>query len=86
MTRLLGSIFILDANSLRMCWPFVQVTANRLLQSKQTIPHYYLTVDARVDKLVKYVSSLICDLQSSFRWWNSIDSFITSNYEYLVSF
>ncbi|KAF8750599.1 hypothetical protein HU200_012342 [Digitaria exilis] len=30
-----------------------KVTANRLLQSKQTIPHYYLTVDARVDKLVK---------------------------------
>lgn len=30
-----------------------KVTANRLLASKQTIPHYYLTVDARVDKLVK---------------------------------
>ncbi|GJM89964.1 hypothetical protein PR202_ga06196 [Eleusine coracana subsp. coracana] len=29
-----------------------KVTANRLLASKQTIPHYYLTVDARVDKLV----------------------------------
>ncbi|CAM0148740.1 unnamed protein product [Urochloa decumbens] len=29
-----------------------KVTANRLLLSKQTIPHYYLTVDARVDKLV----------------------------------
>ena len=38
---------------------FFQVTANRLLASKQTIPHYYLTVDARVDKLVKYVSNLI---------------------------
>jgi pyruvate/2-oxoglutarate dehydrogenase complex dihydrolipoamide acyltransferase (E2) component len=38
---------------------FLQVTANRLLASKQTIPHYYLTVDARVDKLVKYVSNLI---------------------------
>jgi pyruvate dehydrogenase E2 component (dihydrolipoamide acetyltransferase) len=33
---------------------FLQVTANRLLQSKQTIPHYYLTVDSRVDKLIKY--------------------------------
>ncbi|RCV19784.1 hypothetical protein SETIT_4G003700v2 [Setaria italica] len=31
-----------------------KVTANRLLLSKQTIPHYYLTVDARVDKLIKY--------------------------------
>ncbi|XP_037470325.1 dihydrolipoyllysine-residue acetyltransferase component 2 of pyruvate dehydrogenase complex, mitochondrial-like, partial [Triticum dicoccoides] len=30
-----------------------QVTANRLLASKQTIPHYYLTVDTRVDKLIK---------------------------------
>ncbi|AQK70557.1 dihydrolipoamide S-acetyltransferase1 [Zea mays] len=30
-----------------------KVTANRLLASKQTIPHYYLTVDARVDKLVQ---------------------------------
>uniref|UniRef100_A0A0D3EZJ9 Acetyltransferase component of pyruvate dehydrogenase complex n=1 Tax=Oryza barthii TaxID=65489 RepID=A0A0D3EZJ9_9ORYZ len=30
-----------------------KVTANRLLSSKQTIPHYYLTVDARVDNLIK---------------------------------
>lgn len=30
-----------------------QVTASRLLQSKQTIPHYYLTVDTRVDKLME---------------------------------
>uniref|UniRef100_A0A453MRN7 Dihydrolipoamide acetyltransferase component of pyruvate dehydrogenase complex n=1 Tax=Aegilops tauschii subsp. strangulata TaxID=200361 RepID=A0A453MRN7_AEGTS len=30
-----------------------KVTANRLLASKQTIPHYYLTVDTRVDKLIK---------------------------------
>ena len=34
---------------------FPQVTANRLLQSKQTIPHYYLTVESRVDNLIKYV-------------------------------
>uniref|UniRef100_A0A0D9WXZ6 Acetyltransferase component of pyruvate dehydrogenase complex n=1 Tax=Leersia perrieri TaxID=77586 RepID=A0A0D9WXZ6_9ORYZ len=30
-----------------------KVTANRLLSSKQTIPHYYLTIDARVDNLIK---------------------------------
>ncbi|KAK3131390.1 hypothetical protein QOZ80_6AG0505770 [Eleusine coracana subsp. coracana] len=35
-----------------------KVTANRLLQSKQTIPHYYLTVDTRVDKLIKLRSQL----------------------------
>ncbi|EEF41039.1 dihydrolipoyllysine-residue acetyltransferase component 2 of pyruvate dehydrogenase complex, mitochondrial [Ricinus communis] len=29
-----------------------KVTASRLLLSKQTIPHYYLTVDTRVDKLM----------------------------------
>ncbi|KAG2722676.1 hypothetical protein I3760_02G137600 [Carya illinoinensis] len=29
-----------------------KITASRLLLSKQTIPHYYLTVDACVDKLV----------------------------------
>ncbi|KAL6606386.1 hypothetical protein ACP70R_042039 [Stipagrostis hirtigluma subsp. patula] len=35
-----------------------KVTANRLLKSKQTIPHYYLTVDTRVDKLIKLRSEL----------------------------
>ncbi|EPS60455.1 hypothetical protein M569_14348 [Genlisea aurea] len=30
-----------------------KITASRLLQSKQTIPHYYLTVDTCVDKLVE---------------------------------
>uniref|UniRef100_A0A0A9F4E1 Acetyltransferase component of pyruvate dehydrogenase complex n=1 Tax=Arundo donax TaxID=35708 RepID=A0A0A9F4E1_ARUDO len=35
-----------------------KVTANRLLQSKQTIPHYYLTVDTRVDELIKLRSQL----------------------------
>jgi len=29
-----------------------RVTATRLLQSKQTVPHYYLTVDVRVDALL----------------------------------
>ena len=29
-----------------------QVIARRLLESKQTIPHYYLSVDIRVDDLL----------------------------------
>ena len=29
-----------------------RITAKRLLESKQTVPHYYLTIDCRVDKLV----------------------------------
>ncbi|XP_014521560.1 dihydrolipoyllysine-residue acetyltransferase component 2 of pyruvate dehydrogenase complex, mitochondrial-like isoform X2 [Vigna radiata var. radiata] len=35
-----------------------KVTASRLLLSKQTIPHYYLTVDASVDKLMSLRSKL----------------------------
>ena len=31
-----------------------QTIAARLLQSKQTIPHYYLTIDVIVDELLKY--------------------------------
>ena len=29
-----------------------RITAQRLLESKQTIPHYYLTIDCKVDKLI----------------------------------
>ncbi|XP_068641490.1 dihydrolipoyllysine-residue acetyltransferase component 2 of pyruvate dehydrogenase complex, mitochondrial-like [Aristolochia californica] len=35
-----------------------KVTASRLLLSKQTIPHYYLTVDTRTDKLMDLRSQL----------------------------
>lgn len=35
-----------------------KVTASRLLLSKQTIPHYYLTVDTRVDELMELRSQL----------------------------
>lgn len=31
-----------------------QVIAKRLLQSKQTIPHYYLTVDIEIDELLRF--------------------------------
>ncbi len=30
-----------------------KITAKRLLESKQTIPHYYLTIDCRVDRLLQ---------------------------------
>jgi pyruvate dehydrogenase E2 component (dihydrolipoamide acetyltransferase) len=33
---------------------FRAVTAKRLLQSKQTIPHYYLSIDFEVDNILKY--------------------------------
>ena len=32
---------------------FRAVTAKRLLQSKQTIPHYYLTIDLEIDNALK---------------------------------
>jgi pyruvate dehydrogenase E2 component (dihydrolipoamide acetyltransferase) len=32
---------------------FRSVTAKRLLQSKQTIPHYYLTIDFELDNALK---------------------------------
>eukprot|EP00178_Gracilaria_changii_P028081 TRINITY_DN953_c0_g1_i1.p2 TRINITY_DN953_c0_g1~~TRINITY_DN953_c0_g1_i1.p2 ORF type:complete len:234 (-),score=41.43 TRINITY_DN953_c0_g1_i1:3036-3737(-) len=32
---------------------YKRVTAERLLQSKQTIPHYYLTVECTVDKMLQ---------------------------------
>lgn len=41
-----------------------KVIATRLSQSKQTIPHYYLSIDARVDKLQKYEAQL-CSLDES---------------------
>ena len=31
--------------------PPCQVTARRLMESKQQVPHYYLTISARVDRL-----------------------------------
>ena len=34
------------------------ITAERLLQSKTTIPHYYLTVDLNADKLLELRSQL----------------------------
>lgn len=31
------------------------VIAKRLLESKQTIPHYYVTVECQIDKVVKFI-------------------------------
>ena len=39
-----------------------RITAKRLLESKQTVPHYYLTIDCRVDKLVKLRQQLNASL------------------------
>lgn len=35
-----------------------RITAERLLQSKTTIPHYYLTVDLNADKLLELRAQL----------------------------
>jgi pyruvate dehydrogenase E2 component (dihydrolipoamide acetyltransferase) len=43
----------------------MQVTAKRLLLSKQTIPHYYLSLDTHVDKLLKLRAELNAVLESS---------------------
>ncbi|MBA0811592.1 hypothetical protein Gohar_003472 [Gossypium harknessii] len=45
--------------------PKARVTASRLLISKQTIPHYYLTVDTCVDKLLDLRSQLNSLLEAS---------------------
>ncbi|CAN8077146.1 unnamed protein product [Agarophyton chilense] len=37
---------------------YKRVTAERLLQSKQTIPHYYLTVECEVDKMLELRSAI----------------------------
>ena len=39
-----------------------RITAKRLLESKQTVPHYYLTIDCRVDKLVQLRQQLNANL------------------------
>eukprot|EP00238_Polyblepharides_amylifera_P002070 CAMPEP_0196589144 /NCGR_PEP_ID=MMETSP1081-20130531/62819_1 /TAXON_ID=36882 /ORGANISM="Pyramimonas amylifera, Strain CCMP720" /LENGTH=415 /DNA_ID=CAMNT_0041911867 /DNA_START=444 /DNA_END=1691 /DNA_ORIENTATION=- len=42
-----------------------KITAARLLESKQTVPHYYLSVDVRMDALMKARSSLNAGLEKS---------------------
>jgi pyruvate dehydrogenase E2 component (dihydrolipoamide acetyltransferase) len=51
-----------------------KVTAERLLHSKQTIPHYYLTMEVRVDKLLKLRAEL--NDQSNGKYKLSVNDFI----------
>lgn len=37
------------------------VIASRLLESKTTIPHYYLTISVTMDKLLKYILTINID-------------------------
>ncbi|GLJ45179.1 hypothetical protein SUGI_0950930 [Cryptomeria japonica] len=53
-----------------------KVTASRLLLSKQTIPHYYLTVDTRVDKLIELRSRLNAAQESSGGKRISVNDFV----------
>lgn len=53
-----GRIFVTVYADILFVYSYVvfmllQVTAKRLLLSKQTIPHYYLSLDTQVDKLLK---------------------------------
>uniref|UniRef100_H2YN64 Dihydrolipoamide acetyltransferase component of pyruvate dehydrogenase complex n=1 Tax=Ciona savignyi TaxID=51511 RepID=H2YN64_CIOSA len=41
----------------------IQITAKRLFESKQTIPHYYLTVDVEMDKVVALRKSFNTELE-----------------------
>jgi pyruvate dehydrogenase E2 component (dihydrolipoamide acetyltransferase) len=41
-----------------------KVTARRLTESKQTVPHYYLTMDCNLDKMLKLRSELNASLEA----------------------
>ena len=53
-----------------------QVIARRLLESKQQIPHYYLTVACRIDKLMSMRAGLNENLASSSGGKLSVNDFI----------
>lgn len=53
-----------------------KVTASRLLLSKQTIPHYYLTVDTCVDKLMELRKQLNASQEASSGKRISINDFV----------
>lgn len=42
---------------------FYQTIAKRLLESKQTIPHYYLTVDVEMDEVIEVRKTFNEDLK-----------------------
>ena len=43
-------ILAVSINAMRNTW---QVIARKLLESKQTIPHYYLSIDCEMDALMR---------------------------------
>jgi pyruvate dehydrogenase E2 component (dihydrolipoamide acetyltransferase) len=51
-----------------------KVTAQRLLLSKQTIPHYYLSIEAKVDQLLKLRADL--NAQANGKYKLSVNDFI----------
>ncbi|BBM98198.1 pyruvate dehydrogenase E2 component (dihydrolipoyllysine-residue acetyltransferase) [Marchantia polymorpha subsp. ruderalis] len=53
-----------------------RVTARRLLQSKQTIPHYYLSLDTRVDKLLALREQLNQAQEAAKRKKLSLNDFV----------
>jgi pyruvate/2-oxoglutarate dehydrogenase complex dihydrolipoamide acyltransferase (E2) component len=53
-----------------------QVTAARLLESKNTIPHYYLTIEARINKLMSLRAQLNEQLAASDGPKLSVNDFI----------
>lgn len=53
-----------------------KITASRLLLSKQTIPHYYLTVDTRVDKLMELRNHLNAAQEASGGKRISVNDFV----------
>ncbi|KAL3685100.1 hypothetical protein R1sor_003122 [Riccia sorocarpa] len=53
-----------------------RVTARRLLQSKQTIPHYYLSLDTRVDKLLSLREQLNQAQEAAKRKKLSLNDFV----------
>lgn len=53
-----------------------KVTARRLLESKQQVPHYYLTISARVDRLQQLRQQLNASLASSGGGKLSLNDFV----------
>jgi len=51
-----------------------KVISNRLLEAKQTIPHYYLTIECRVDKLMKIREELNAKADGKFKL--SVNDFV----------
>lgn len=51
-----------------------KVIASRLLESKQNIPHYYLTIDCRMDELMRVRAKLNTEGKDSFKL--SVNDFI----------